>query len=452
MGLPDSHAGVRVGSGKEPRMTGNVARGRVVRNAGALYAVQLVSFLVPIFEIPILARALGPVPYGQILFCQALALTASLVVEYGFNINAAQQAALAHGRLADLNRLFSQVLLAKMLLAAPLAALLLAAWGLGLMDAYLGSVALLGFVLAYFLAFGFSPMWYFQGCERMARPALLDVALRLCGLGVLAALVRTPDDFLLSLPVLAIPPLLNTILTLCWGRREVGPVRWDFQGACRQIHQGFHFFVYRSASNLAMSAIPVFLGLSAGKRAVGEFAPPEKLIKGMTSLAMPFLSAVFPVFARHLEDGRAGADSLRAPLAVLAMITVLALVGTGLGVWLGPWVLDALLGAGFGGSLAIYSVLIALAPLRIVNQSIAMVLLIPAGQAKQVSYIISAFSILAVLCGSGLSFPYGGLGMAAGLVGIEAVLLAVMVVMAAALVRKRRAAGAAARPVGGDGQ
>src|SRR5690606_2972519 len=253
MGLPYSHAGVRVGSGQEPRMTGNVARGRVVRNAGALYAVQLVSFLVPIFEIPILARALGPVPYGQILFCQALALTASLVVEYGFNINAAQQAALAHGWLADLNRLFSQVLLAKMLLAAPLAALLLAAWGLGLMDAYLGSVALLGFVLAYVLAFGFSPMWSFQGGYSIARPALLG----------------TPDDVLLSLPVLAIPPLLNTILTLCWGRREVGPVRWDFQGACRQIHQGFHFFVYRSASNLAMSAIPVFLGLSAGKRAVG---------------------------------------------------------------------------------------------------------------------------------------------------------------------------------------
>jgi PST family polysaccharide transporter len=416
-------------------MEGGSIRGRVARNAGALYVVQLVSFLVPVFEIPILARALGAALYGQILFCQALALTASLLVEYGFNINAAQQAALARGRLDALNRLFSQVFLAKVLLAAPLAGVLCVAWIMGLLDAYLDNAALLAFVLAYFLAFGFSPMWYFQGRERMAGPAFLDVGLRVCGLGALAILVRAPQDFLLSLPILAIPPLLNTCLTTGWCRREVGPVHWDFRGARRQIREGFHFFVYRSASNLAMSAIPVFLGLSAGKRSVGEFAPPEKLIKGMTSLAMPFLAAVFPVFSRHLEAG-GGPASFRAPLAVLAAIGALALAGAGLGAWLGPWVLDALLGTGFGGSLAIYYVLIGLVPLRIVNQSIAMVLLIPAGRAKPVSYVISAFSVLAVVCGTGLSFPYGGLGMAVGLVGAEAALLAVMLAMTAALLRQ----------------
>ncbi|MDN5844556.1 MAG: oligosaccharide flippase family protein, partial [Alcaligenaceae bacterium] len=72
-------------------MSDRSAGGVVARNAGAMYAVQLVSYLVPIFEIPILARALGAELYGQILFCQALALTSSLLVEYGFNINAAQQ-------------------------------------------------------------------------------------------------------------------------------------------------------------------------------------------------------------------------------------------------------------------------------------------------------------------------------------------------------------------------
>ena len=416
--------------------------GRVARNAGALYVVQLVSFLVPIIEIPILARALGPAPYGRILFCQALALTASLWVEYGFNINAAQQAALAQGRRDALNRLFSDVLLAKLFLAAPLVVLLLADWGLGGLDAWLDSAALLGFVLAYFVAFGFSPMWYFQGRERMAGPALLDVVLRLCGLGVLALVVRTPEDFWRALPVLAIPPLLNTGLTLAWGWVEVGAVRWDGRGAARQIAAGFHFFVYRSASNLALSAIPVFLGLTAGQRAVGEFAPPEKLIKGMTSLVMPFLSAVFPVFSRRLAvDG--GPGHLRVPLTVLAGIAGLALLGTGLAVLLGPWVLNLMLGADFGGSLAIWHMLIALAPLRIVNQSMAMVLLIPAGRARVVSYVISAFSILGVLCGTGLSLAYGGLGMAAGLVAVEAVLLMVLMGLSLALVR-RRAAGTGA--------
>lgn len=438
MGLSDPHAGFCVDARPGCLMGPLGARGRIARNAGALYAVQLISFLVPIFEIPILARALGVAPYGQILFCQALALTASLWVEYGFNINAAQQAALVRDQPGELNRLFFQVFLAKGLLALPLIVLILVAWAAGWLTTYLDHVALLAFVLAYFLAFGFSPMWYFQGRERMAAPALLDVGLRLCGLVVLALVVRTPQDFLLALPILAVPPLLNTVLTSGWAWCEVGAPRWDLLGAGRQIREGFHFFVYRGASNLAMSAVPVFLGLGAGKQAVGEFAPPEKLIRGMTSLAMPFLLAVFPTFSRRFgADPEVGA--FRAPTMVLFVIAVLSLLGTGVAVWLGPWVLDVLLGAGFAGSVLIYDVLIALAPLRVLNQSIAMVLLIPAGRARPASYLISAFSVIAVLLGWTLSNTYGGVGMAAGLVASEAVLCVVLIRMVARLVRGGRA-------------
>ncbi|NYT84347.1 oligosaccharide flippase family protein [Pollutimonas harenae] len=414
------------------------AKAGVARNASAMYAVQLVSYLVPIFEIPILARALGVEQYGQILFCQALALTCSLLVEYGFNINAAQQVAVADQRPEELNKLFSQVVLAKLLLAGPVVALMLLVWATGMANAYLGHTGLVAFVLAYFFAFGFSPMWYFQGQERMVRPALLDVVLRLCGLALLAVWVRGPQDFALALPLLAIPPLLNTSLTMWWCRCEVGAVSWDISGAWRQIRDGFHFFVYRSASNLVMSAVPVLLGLSSGKRAVGEFGPPEKLIKGMTSLAMPFLMAVFPIFSRRLAVG-SDAVSLRAPLITITAIAVLAVLGTGLGIWLGPWALSVLLGSGFAGSQLIYDMLIGVVPLRIVNQSITLILLIPTGHAKPASYAISIMSILAVLVGAGLSVPYGGLGMAVGLLVVEAILLVVLTGMLIRVVKKGRA-------------
>lgn len=406
----------------------------VARNAGALYVVQCVSFLVPIAEIPILARALGASLYGEILFCQALALSCSVVVEYGFNINAAQQVAVHREQPDALNRLFSQVLLAKVLLAAPIVVLCVLAWLSGLGGEHLRDPALVVFVIAYFLAFGFSPMWYFQGVERVTPPAMLDVALRLSGLGLLALWVRTPEDFYRALPILAIPPLLNTGLTLLWARCEAGPIHGTIQGAWRQIVEGFHFFVYRSASNLAMSAVPVFLGLSSGRRAVGEFAPPEKLIKGMISLALPFLTAVFPVFARelHLEGGQ---TSYRRPVTVIGVIGVLALLGAALGGWVGPWVLGALLGAGYPGSITIYYLLIGLVPLRILNQSMALVLLIPAGRARSTSYVISCLSVAAVLLGAWLAATHGGPGMAVGLLVGEVALFFVLLWMAIRLVR-----------------
>jgi O-antigen/teichoic acid export membrane protein len=408
----------------------------VARNAAALYIVQFVSFLVPVAEVSILARGLGIELYGQILFCQALALTGSLLVEYGFNINAAQQVAVHRKQPGALGGLFSQVMLAKLMLALPLVLLFLAAWALGLLDAYLPGGALLLFVLAYFAAFGFSPMWYFQGIERMAFPAMLDVALRLCGLAILAVAVRAPGDFYLALPILAVPPLLNTALTLYLAGRHVGRLQaaypWE---AWRQIRQGFHFFVYRSASNLALSAVPVLLGVVAGQRAVGEFAPSEKLIKGMTSLALPFLTAVFPFFARELKPVGEGAISYRKPALVIALIGALALMGSAVGLWLGPWVLDALLGTHVPESLSVFYVLIGLVPLRIVNQSIALVLLIPAGRAKSSSYAISFFSIAALGLGAWLAASHGGYGMAWGLLICEALLWLVLTAMAIGMIR-----------------
>jgi O-antigen/teichoic acid export membrane protein len=408
----------------------------VARNAAALYIVQFISFLVPVAEVSILARGVGIELYGQILFCQALALTGSLLVEYGFNINAAQQVAVHRKQPGALGGLFSQVMLAKLMLALPLVLLFLAAWALGLLDAYLPGGALLLFVLAYFVAFGFSPMWYFQGIERMAFPAMLDVALRLCGLAILAMAVRAPGDFYLALPILAVPPLLNTALTLYLAGRHVGRLQaaypWE---AWRQIRQGFHFFIYRSASNLALSAVPVLLGLVAGQRAVGEFAPSEKLIKGMTSLALPFLTAVFPFFARELKPVGEGAISYRKPVLVIALIGALALMGSAVGLWLGPWVLDALLGTHVPESLSVFYVLIGLVPLRIVNQSIALVLLIPAGRAKSSSYAISFFSIAALGLGAWLAASHGGYGMAWGLLICEALLWLALTAMAIGMVR-----------------
>lgn len=397
--------------------------GVLARNAGALYGVQLASYLVPLLEIPILARALGPGLYGQILFCQGLALTASVVVEYGFNLNAARQAAV-RGDRATLAGLFAQVMGAKTLLAVPMIAIGLLVWMSGWGGVALADPTLVPFVIAYFLAFGYSPMWYFQGVERMAGPAALDVALRLGGLAVLAWAVRGPGDFHAALWILAVPPLLNTGLTLGWAHGQIGPGRWDWRGSWRQLREGFHFFVYRGAGGLSMAAVPVGLGMVAGQHAVGIFGPAEKLVKGMVSLAQPLLMALYPVCARTLGQG--GRAAYGGAMRLVLVLGLLALAGTAMGAWLGPWVLGLMLGDGFQETYAVFGWLLGLVPLRVLNQGLALVLLIPAGRARAASYAISGFSVAAVLVGMALARFYGGNGMAVGLLAGEVLLCGVL--------------------------
>ena len=52
------------------------------KNVSLLLVAQLVSYLIPILEIPILAKALGVDQYGQVLIIQTTALLCSLIVEY----------------------------------------------------------------------------------------------------------------------------------------------------------------------------------------------------------------------------------------------------------------------------------------------------------------------------------------------------------------------------------
>lgn len=423
MGVFDPDAGLRMAAGAGVVMARRGSMGALARNAGALYGVQLASYLVPLLEIPILARALGPVLYGQILFCQGLALTASVVAEYGFNLNAARQAAV-RGDRATLAGLFAQVMGAKTLLAVPMIVIGLLAWLSGWGGVASADPVLVPFVIAYFLAFGYSPMWYFQGVERMAGPAALDVALRLGGLAVLAWAVRGPGDFHAALWILAAPPLLNTGLTLGWARWQVGPGRWDWRGSWRQLREGFHFFVYRGAGGLSMAAVPVGLGMAAGQHAVGIFGPAEKLVKGMVSLAQPLLMALYPVCTRAL--GRGGRAAYSGAMRLVLVLGLLAVAGTAVGVWLGPWVLGLMLGDGFQETYAVFGWLLGLVPLRVLNQSLALVLLIPAGRARAASYAISGFSVAAVLAGMVLARFHGGSGMAAGLLAGEVLLCGVL--------------------------
>lgn len=406
----------------------------MLKNAGSLYAVQLASFIIPLAEIPVLARAFGPTLYGQIVFCQALALALSIVVEYGFNINAAQQLAVCRDNQKKIGQLFSDVLCAKLILFVAILLVLTTSLAQGALWAYIGTTQLLLFVFCYFLAFSFSPMWFFQGQERMSGVALLDVVLRLIGLLVLISTVHSPEDFTWALLLLALPPLLNTVATLYLAKRQAGVLSMTWRGGWQQLTQGFHFFIYRSANSLVAATVPVALGLVSGKRAVGEFAPPEKLVKGMGALALPFLMAVFPAFSRRFGVASQRA-SFKTPLLTLGVIAVLSWVGCIAGVALAPWILEYMLGQNFLGALAVFHILVWCVPFRIMNQSMVFILLMPAGYSKWASYLTSAFAIVSLAIGMLAAMVYGGEGMAAALLAGEVVLFLALAALTLKIVR-----------------
>jgi PST family polysaccharide transporter len=65
----------------------------IFKNTMLLTIIQLCSYIIPLVELPFLASVLSVEVLGQIIFLQAIALTLSFFVEYGFNLTASRSLA-----------------------------------------------------------------------------------------------------------------------------------------------------------------------------------------------------------------------------------------------------------------------------------------------------------------------------------------------------------------------
>ncbi|WP_417522204.1 oligosaccharide flippase family protein [Marinobacter sp.] len=394
---------------------------RVLRNAGWLTASHMAGYAIPLIELPILTRALGPEAYGKMLFAQSLALASSLVVEYGFNLSASRSVARNRDDQAYLRLLFGSVFLAKLIITLILLVLAVLFYGieapeLAAFDLGLGAAGFL-----FFLAFGFSPFWYFQGTERMLGPVALDLTLRFAGVLLLYLFVREPSDAVLALAVLATMGVCNTLITTAWALKLIGVPRFELRHAWRQVHEGWHTFVYRSSNSVLLSASPAVLGFSAGSLATGIFVPAEKLIRASTGLALPVLTAFFPYLSR-LASSQSRLGNGHGWMLV-SVLTFGGVIGAFLLWQLAPWLIRLLAGDGFEASVGLLSVFVWLIPLRMLSQSLGLAILLPQGDERFASYALICSAFFAILLGVFLSGIYGASGMVVALLVAELMLV-----------------------------
>ncbi|MBQ0831291.1 oligosaccharide flippase family protein [Marinobacter sp.] len=394
---------------------------RVLKNASWLTVSHLAGYAIPLIELPVLTRSLGPDAYGKLLFAQSLALSLSLIVEYGFNLSASRAVARNREDPVYLRKLFGSVILAKLLITFFLL-LFCIAWYLIQMPQLANSDwGLAGAAAVFFLAFGFSPFWYFQGTERMLGPVMLDLAFRFTGVILLYLFIHEPEDSVLALVILAVAGLCNTLITTGWALSRIGRPQFELAGAWLQICEGWHTFVYRSSSSVLLSASPAVLGFSAGTLATGIFVPAEKLIRASTGLALPVLTAFFPYLSRlsSAKDSRGNTHGWM----LVGVLTLGGAIGAVLLWYLAPWLVLLLAGESFEASAGLMSLFVWLLPLRMLSQSLGLAILLPQGDERFAGYTMICSAILAVALGVLFSGWYGAIGMVSALLVAEAMLV-----------------------------
>ncbi|EIK68559.1 putative polysaccharide biosynthesis protein [Pseudomonas synxantha BG33R] len=397
----------------------------VFKNMSLLFVVQLFGYLVPILEIPVLARSLGVQEYGKVVLVQSIALLSSLVVEYGFSLSAARQVSLAKTDVTVLSRVFGEVLSAKLIISSVISIAALCFYMFINSQTFELEVIGLGFL--YFIAFGFSPFWFFQGLEKIALVVFLEVGLRVASLICLFIFVHDPGDALVALSILATFALANTVLGnyLCY--RNGCRVRFSLSGGWLQICKGFHVFIYKSSNNILLSAGPALVGLLCGKVAVSGYVPAEKIIRGFVGFINPVLIGFFPYLNRQYLSSAKSASRLS--WIIVGLMFLLGCVSALSISVAGGFLINKLLGADFEQATTTLQIFVWIIPFRMTNQALGLCMLIPRGMDKVASSAMLLFSVVSILLASLLSINYYVNGIVLGFILAEVMLCVTFLVL-----------------------
>jgi len=392
----------------------------VVKNAFALYGVQAGRKLIPLASIPYLARVLGPEGWGQVAFVTALAELIVILIEFGFTLSATR--AIAHHRdnAFERRRIAMGVLCSQAVLAmAGVVAALIAAQFIPLLREH---PALLSAGLAYAVAQGFVPLWYFQGMERIRLAALLEIAAKTAALGALFVFVKGPGDAWRALAIQALSPAVSVAIGIRMALSTGAACRLEWSLMRAVLQEGWRMFVFRSSESLYGVANAFLLGLYVPATMVGYFGAAEKISKATAGLVNPIRESLYPRISNLIHRDRKEAGRLaKVGSGLMILLGLLLSIGLFAGADLA---IRVLMGGRFEPAVMVLRILSPLPLLLAVTFSCGQLWLLPRKIDRPVLRIVIAAAVLNILMSFVLAPRWGHTGMAVTVLISESVVAA----------------------------
>lgn len=367
-----------------------ILKRRTAQNLLVLYGVQFANYLLPLLTLPYLARVLGPEGFGALAVVQSFAQYLSLLIEYGFNLSATREVARHRTDKDRLSELLAGVMGAKLILALVAAGLafILSLWVDNLGD----DPRLLWCGVFWAVAWGLSPVWFFQGLERLRLVAGLEVGIKLVGLILIFVLVRNPSDAWKVLFLQGLSAALASGLALFWAYRQVG-FRWaEWHIVLESLRSGWSLFLFRAAVSLYTVGNVFILGLFVAPHLVAYYAGAERVTKAFLGMFEPLNRTFFPrliYLARHSMR-----DAARLASRVTVVMGLGGLIGACLVAILAPWIVRLLLGTGYEPAVPLMRILALLLPMIALSNALGIQWMLALGMDRPFNIVILTAGLL----------------------------------------------------------
>ncbi len=270
----------------------------LLANFGYLSALQGLNLILPLVTYPYLIRVLGTEVFGSVLFAQAIAAYAAVVVNFGFNITATRDVAVLRNKPNKLHQLVSGVLSIKGLL-------LLLAFVLLLVLCYTVPAFAEDRAL-YLLSFGVCfnewlfPIWFFQGIEKMKYITFIQLASRVTFVLLIFLFVNQESDYLRVPAFYGLGALLAGIISLyVLLRVQKVKLNWQSWSYLKELlANSLPVFYSRVSSVVTERANVLVIGAFLGMSAVTYYDFALKILHAFKIPADILAQTVFPRIAQ----------------------------------------------------------------------------------------------------------------------------------------------------------
>ncbi len=382
-------------------------RNRVFSNFIALGILQGANFLLPVLVMPFVIKKIGADGYGVVAVAQVVMLMFSTVCDYGFNLTATRELAMHRNDAAKNARLFFTVLAAKMVICIALFLLLLLL------------ITFVPFFKVHFqlYLFGFSWVagqallvsWFFQGVEKMKYITIYTLLARSLFIVLVFVFIRERADYRFFILFMGVGSMVAGMFSIVKAIRlcELPIVRPEWSDIKHELKEGWPVMMSNISINTFLSINVFILRLFTNDLIAGYYSVAEKIFLATRQLPVMFSQAVYPPLCQLMQKGKMATQSffrsVYVPFLLLMLLAGLLLFS------FAPFIISLFLGADSGNATLLLR-LFCLGPLIVCLHIPASQLLMAANQKKSYLRVLTAGTVLNIICNLLLVQVWGPVG------------------------------------------
>lgn len=393
------------------------------KNILLLLMMQGANYLIPLVTFPYLTRVLGVSQFGVYAFVLTLSQYFLLVTDFGFNLSASKRIAQANGDKQEISIIYWSTISAKCAIGivCALIVLLLYYYNIDNPD-YHGVI----FILFTIVGSVFTPIWFFQGIEKISALTLTNVFSRAAAIPLILLLVRSVDDANIAMLVQGVVALVAAGISqvLVYRGGFIIKVPFNLVSLISQLKDSFPLFISTIAISLYTMSTPVILKLVSNSYEVGLYGSADRLRGALIGLFLVIGSAIYPRINNLFTTDKVAMYQLLRKIIIAKCSFALTIIT---GVWLfAPQLVALLLGEEFIAASDVLKVMSVQFFTVLMSVAMANYLLLPFGYRRE--YML--LPIFTCLFHGGLCFflaaKLGAIGGAISVTSVETISMCIL--------------------------